>query len=187
MWPTCDDLSKRGRGWTGDPLRPHPLLPPFVRLPDPENNAAPVAGGAARHDAPTGASEVAVDCNAGHAGQRRVQARRGGETMSERTPLDHARDLLARGLAPIPVPFREKGPKIPNWGALRLTESDLPRYFCDTPSKHRVPPGRAVRVDRGCGPGPSSGDRAGGHVPASYRDDLRTVGEPPIAPALSPD
>lgn len=45
------------------------------------------------------------------------------------TPLDHARDLMARGLAPIPVPHGEKGPKIPGWPALRLVSDDLPRYF----------------------------------------------------------
>jgi hypothetical protein len=45
------------------------------------------------------------------------------------TPLDHARDLLARGLSPIPVPYQTKAPQIPRWQHLRLTLEDLPRYF----------------------------------------------------------
>ena len=49
--------------------------------------------------------------------------------MSARTPLDHARDLLARGLSPIPVPHKAKAPRINGWQTLRLASDDLPRYF----------------------------------------------------------
>jgi hypothetical protein len=54
--------------------------------------------------------------------------------MSNRTPLDHARDLIARGLAPIPVPAKAKAPRITGWQSLRLTPDDLPRYFNCAPS-----------------------------------------------------
>ena len=53
--------------------------------------------------------------------------------MSDRTPLDHARDLLARGLSPIPVPHKSKGPRINGWQTLRLASDDLPRYFNGVP------------------------------------------------------
>ncbi len=46
-----------------------------------------------------------------------------------RDALDAARSYLARGWAPVPVPHREKGPQLPGWQRLRLTETDLPRYF----------------------------------------------------------
>jgi hypothetical protein len=49
--------------------------------------------------------------------------------MTTPTPLDHARDLLARGLSPIPVPHKAKGPRIHGWQTLRLTADDLPRHF----------------------------------------------------------
>jgi len=45
-----------------------------------------------------------------------------------------AEHYLARGLHPIPIPFREKAPKISNWPTLRLTEADLPKYFNGAPS-----------------------------------------------------
>lgn len=54
--------------------------------------------------------------------------------MSNRTPLDHARDLIARGLSPIPVPHKSKGPRINGWQTLRLASDDLPRYFNCAPS-----------------------------------------------------
>ncbi len=54
--------------------------------------------------------------------------------MNNTTPLDHARDLHARGLPPIPVPFKSKGPTLPRWQTLRLTAEDLPRHFNGTPA-----------------------------------------------------
>jgi hypothetical protein len=53
--------------------------------------------------------------------------------MNERTPLDHARDLIARGLSPIPVPHKSKGPRINGWQTLRLSCDDLPHYFNRAP------------------------------------------------------
>ncbi len=54
--------------------------------------------------------------------------------MSGHTPLDHARDLIARGLSPIPVPHKSKGPRINGWQALRLASNDLPLYFNSAPA-----------------------------------------------------
>src|SRR5579871_1577763 len=39
------------------------------------------------------------------------------------------------GLLPVPIPFREKAPMIPDWPAVRVrTTSDIPRYFNGAPS-----------------------------------------------------
>ena len=59
----------------------------------------------------------------------------GGRTMrpNESTPLECATDLLARGLAPIPIPYKTKAPAIVGWQRLRLTADDLPRYFNGQP------------------------------------------------------
>ncbi|MFO0828437.1 MAG: bifunctional DNA primase/polymerase [Phycisphaerales bacterium] len=54
--------------------------------------------------------------------------------MNEATPQHHARDLLDRGLAPIPVPPKSKAPTIAGWPTLRLAHDDLPRYFNGAPS-----------------------------------------------------
>lgn len=49
------------------------------------------------------------------------------------TPIEAARDWLARGFLPVPVPFREKGPVEDGWQKLRLCAEDLPRYFNSQP------------------------------------------------------
>ena len=49
------------------------------------------------------------------------------------TPIEAARDWLARGFLPVPVPFREKGPVEDDWQKLRLRAEDLPRYFNSQP------------------------------------------------------
>lgn len=71
--------------------------------------------------------------------------------MSERTPLDHARDLIARGLSPIPIPHRAKGPRIPDWQTLRLSSKDLARHFngvpCNIGTLLGEPAGWIVDVD----------------------------------------
>ena len=50
------------------------------------------------------------------------------------TTLEHARDLKARGLSPIPVPHKEKGPRIKGWQTLRLASDDLPQFFNSAPA-----------------------------------------------------
>ena len=36
---------------------------------------------------------------------------------------------VERGWAPVPIPARQKGPQIPGWQRLRMSASDVPRYF----------------------------------------------------------
>ena len=45
------------------------------------------------------------------------------------TTLQAADIYVTRGLLPIPIPAREKAPKIEGWPDLRLRAADLPRYF----------------------------------------------------------
>jgi hypothetical protein len=44
-------------------------------------------------------------------------------------PLEAAQSWVARGFFPIPIPFREKGPKLEGWHSLRLGKDDVSRYF----------------------------------------------------------
>jgi hypothetical protein len=50
------------------------------------------------------------------------------------TPLEAAAQCIDRGLLPIPIPFREKAPKIRDWPSLRLTKADLEKHFNGVPS-----------------------------------------------------
>lgn len=43
--------------------------------------------------------------------------------------VDHAISWIRRGYHPIPLPYREKGPKLENWPQLHITAEDVPRYF----------------------------------------------------------
>ena len=36
---------------------------------------------------------------------------------------------IERGWAPVPIPARQKGPQIPGWQHIRMSTSDVPRYF----------------------------------------------------------
>lgn len=56
-----------------------------------------------------------------------VQARR-------QSPLEVAREYIARGWAPVPVPFRTKGPTLDEWGLLSLTAKTATVHFSDKPS-----------------------------------------------------
>lgn len=47
---------------------------------------------------------------------------------------DLAALYIARGLRPIPIPFREKAPKIENWPSLRIATADVPTYFNGAPA-----------------------------------------------------
>lgn len=70
------------------------------------------------------------------------------------TALDVARAYLARGWAPIPVPFRRKGPVLAGWSALRLGPEDLAAHFNGQPSNVGVllgePSGGLVDIDLDC-------------------------------------
>ena len=45
------------------------------------------------------------------------------------TPRQIALDLIARKIAPVPVPHGAKNPVIKKWQLLQITEADVPRYF----------------------------------------------------------
>ena len=45
------------------------------------------------------------------------------------TPLEIALDYVRRGWSPLPVPFKQKGPVIPGWQQLRITEENAAAYF----------------------------------------------------------
>jgi hypothetical protein len=47
--------------------------------------------------------------------------------------LDAARAYIGRRWAPVPVPYRKKKPIITDWGNLRITEADAPRFFNGAP------------------------------------------------------
>lgn len=50
---------------------------------------------------------------------------------NEPRALKAARYYRSRGYAVVPIPSREKGPQIPGWQNLQLTEDDLPRLFAN--------------------------------------------------------
>ncbi len=60
---------------------------------------------------------------------------------AQRTPLDFARDLIARGLAPIRVPFGSKRTFEEGWPSIRLTLADLPEHFRNECGNISVLPG----------------------------------------------
>ncbi|KAA0215586.1 MAG: hypothetical protein DYG94_07110 [Leptolyngbya sp. PLA3] len=82
----------------------------------PENDAAPLAGGGGVHAAKSPKHDTPI----------------APDPMS--TAMDSARDLLRRGLPPIPVPYRSKAATLTGWTKLRLSEDDLPNYFGQAPT-----------------------------------------------------
>ncbi len=42
-------------------------------------------------------------------------------------------NYIRNGWAPVPVPYRQKGPVIKDWPALRLNEQTAPKYFANGP------------------------------------------------------
>jgi hypothetical protein len=51
------------------------------------------------------------------------KAQQSGASASDAVAYIH------RGCVPVPIPAREKGPRIPGWQNLRITEANAPRYF----------------------------------------------------------
>lgn len=49
------------------------------------------------------------------------------------TAIEAARQYLAEGWLPVPVPFGQKGSNLPGWQNRRLTEADLCSYFNGQP------------------------------------------------------
>jgi putative DNA primase/helicase len=70
------------------------------------------------------------------------------------TPLDWARLYLVRGLAPIPIPHRQKAPVMEKWQQLRIRDGEIPRHFNDQPGNIGVllgePSGWLVDADLDC-------------------------------------
>ena len=68
--------------------------------------------------------------------------------------IDHARELLRQGFAPIPVPYRSKRPALDGWQSLALTEAELERYFDGNPQNVGAlmgePSGGRVDIDLDC-------------------------------------
>ncbi len=68
-------------------------------------------------------------------------------------PLEAAREYVRRGWRVVPIPFKQKGAVIRDWGQMALTEADLPAYF-DQPANIGLilgePSGWLVDVDLDC-------------------------------------
>src|SRR5262249_32810163 len=85
---------------------------------------------------------------AGRFAARPVGGTRGGAAMT----TEAARYYLDLGLLPIPVPWREKAPKLDDWPNLRLGLADLPRYFNGAPANIGILLGNngAADIDLDC-------------------------------------
>lgn len=70
------------------------------------------------------------------------------------TPLEISIQYRRRGWMPVPVPYREKGPKIKKWQQSRLSEAQLCEYFNSTPQNIGIILGEAsnglVDIDLDC-------------------------------------
>lgn len=85
--------------------------------------------------------------------------------------IEQARALLKLGLSVIPVPHRQKGPILPNWQHVRVTEANLDKYFSNKkPSNVGVllgePSGGIVDIDLDC---PEALELAPQFLPAGAR------------------
>jgi hypothetical protein len=76
------------------------------------------------------------------------------ECLPRQSSLEIAKNYRARGWAPLPVPFREKGPRIVGWNTLVLKETELPSFFNEEPSNIAILLGDAsggmVDIDLDC-------------------------------------
>src|SRR5689334_23551786 len=74
---------------------------------------------------------------------------------ARQSPLDVALSYIDRGLSPIPVPHRRKGPVIDDWEGLEITAENAGRYFNGGLQNIGVrtgpPSGDIVDVDLDCG------------------------------------
>lgn len=70
------------------------------------------------------------------------------------TVFDLAVEYIDLGLSPIPIPFREKGPTLPNWKELRITKETAGHFFNGAPQNIGVILGEAsgglVDIDIDC-------------------------------------
>lgn len=69
-------------------------------------------------------------------------------------PLGVARDYVARGWRPIPIPFLHKGPQLKGWPKLQVTPDNIAKYFDSSPGNVGVllgePSGDLVDIDLDC-------------------------------------
>ncbi len=67
------------------------------------------------------------------------------------TIQEAAKNYIQRGLCPIPVPYKQKGPRLKDWQNKRLGLDDLPHYFNDDPQNIGIilgePSGGLVDID----------------------------------------
>ena len=69
---------------------------------------------------------------------------------------------IKRGMAPIPIPAKCKGPNLKNWQNLRMTTEDIPKFF-NNGQNIGILLGETVRRAYRCGPR-HSGSRRGWSV-----------------------
>jgi hypothetical protein len=63
-------------------------------------------------------------------------------SRADNNPLDIARDYIARGWNPIPIPYRAKGPTGDEWGKLRITDENVEQFFDGSPQNIGVQLGK---------------------------------------------
>jgi hypothetical protein len=68
------------------------------------------------------------------------------EPMTD-APLEAAREYLARGWFPVPVPFRQKAPLLDGWSQLRLTVESVGAHFTGPPQNVGILLGTLADVD----------------------------------------
>jgi hypothetical protein len=70
-----------------------------------------------------------------------------GQTYDFACPdtLTIARDLLARGYKPLPIPIGAKNPTLRNWQNLSITAENVTHYFNRSTTKCRRPTGAGLR------------------------------------------
>lgn len=69
--------------------------------------------------------------------------------------IERARELMSLGLSIIPVPYKQKGPIIPNWQHVRVTDSNFDKYFSSRKQTNvgvllGEPSGNLVDIDLDC-------------------------------------
>ena len=80
-----------------------------------------------------------------------VEKGEGELRFSSPTVQEAAKDYIQRGWCPLPVPYKEKGPRLRGWQKLELKLDDLPSYFKDEPHNIGIilgePSGGLVDID----------------------------------------
>lgn len=71
--------------------------------------------------------------------------------LSPSSIRDAAKDYIQRGWCPIPIPYKQKGPRLDKWQELRLNLDNLPRYFTGEPQNIGIilgePSGGLIDID----------------------------------------